>query len=160
MRARSRAGILAVAAALQSPGCVRLFATPGTVASLAPLSRGFSRQEHWRGCRFPLQGIFPTHASRISRVSCVIGQILWHHTGRACGAKHTRACIHVVTSRGRLPCPKTIGAHASSHPQPLVFHECVALRFPEPHGAGSRLCLPRWAALPCDVHGRLPRVSP
>ena len=50
--------------------------------------------------------------------------------------------MHVVTSRGRLPCPRTIRAHASSRPQPLIFHECVALRFPEPHGAGSRLCLP------------------
>ena len=34
---------------------VRPFATPGTVAHQAPLSMGFSRQEHWSGapCRPP-----------------------------------------------------------------------------------------------------------
>ena len=29
--------------------CVRIFATPGTVACQAPLSMGFSRQEYWSG---------------------------------------------------------------------------------------------------------------
>ena len=33
--------------------CVRLFATPWTIAHLAPLSMGFSRQEHWSGLPFP-----------------------------------------------------------------------------------------------------------
>ena len=32
---------------------VRLFATPWTVAHQAPLSMGFSRQEHWSGLLFP-----------------------------------------------------------------------------------------------------------
>ena len=32
---------------------VRLFATPWTVAHQAPLSMGFSRQEHWSGLPFP-----------------------------------------------------------------------------------------------------------
>ena len=32
--------------------CVRLFATPGTVAYHAPLSIGFSRQEYWSGLPF------------------------------------------------------------------------------------------------------------
>ena len=30
-------------------GCVRLFATPWTVAYQAPPSMGFSRQEYWSG---------------------------------------------------------------------------------------------------------------
>ena len=29
--------------------CVRLFATPWTVDPQAPLSKGFSRQEYWKG---------------------------------------------------------------------------------------------------------------
>ena len=29
--------------------CVRLFATPWTVDPQASLSKGFSRQEHWKG---------------------------------------------------------------------------------------------------------------
>ena len=33
--------------------CVQLFATSWTVAYLAPLSMGFSRQEHWSGLPFP-----------------------------------------------------------------------------------------------------------
>ena len=34
---------------------VRLCATPVTAAHQAPLSLGFSRQEHWSGCHFLLQ---------------------------------------------------------------------------------------------------------
>ena len=33
--------------------CVRLFATPGTVAYRAPLSMGFSGQGYWSGLPFP-----------------------------------------------------------------------------------------------------------
>ena len=33
---------------------------PWTVALKAPLCVGFSRQEHWSGCHFLLQGIFLT----------------------------------------------------------------------------------------------------
>ena len=35
---------------------VRLFVTPWTVAHQAPLSMGFSRQEHWNGLPFPAPG--------------------------------------------------------------------------------------------------------
>ena len=37
--------------------------TPWTVAHQAPLSMGFSRQEHWSGCHFVLQRIFPAQGS-------------------------------------------------------------------------------------------------
>ena len=36
--------------------CVRLFATPWTVAHQAPLSMGFPRQEYWSGVPFPPPG--------------------------------------------------------------------------------------------------------
>ena len=36
--------------------CVRLFATPWTVARQARLSMGFSRQEYWSGLPFPSPG--------------------------------------------------------------------------------------------------------
>ena len=39
--------------------CVQLFATLGTVACQAPLSMGFSRQEHWSGLPCPLPGDLP-----------------------------------------------------------------------------------------------------
>ena len=38
---------------------VRLFASPWTVAHQAPLSLGFSRQEHWSGLPFPSPGDLP-----------------------------------------------------------------------------------------------------
>ena len=38
---------------MKSLSCVRLFATPLTVACQAPLSMGFSRQEYWSGLPFP-----------------------------------------------------------------------------------------------------------
>ena len=39
---------------------VPLFAAPWTVTYQAPLAMGFLRQEHWSGCHFLFQGIFPT----------------------------------------------------------------------------------------------------
>ena len=38
---------------------VRFFVTPWTVAHQAPLSMGFSRQEHWGGLPFPFPGDLP-----------------------------------------------------------------------------------------------------
>ena len=38
---------------VKSLSCVRLFATPWTVAYCAPPSVGFSRQEYWNGLPFP-----------------------------------------------------------------------------------------------------------
>ena len=37
----------------KSLSCVRLFASPWTVAYQVPPSMGFSRQEYWRGLPFP-----------------------------------------------------------------------------------------------------------
>ena len=42
--------------------CVRLFATPWTVALQAPLSMGFSRQEYWSGLPCPPPGDIPDPA--------------------------------------------------------------------------------------------------
>ena len=39
--------------------CVRLFATPWTIARQAPLSTGFSRQEYWSGLPCPPSGDIP-----------------------------------------------------------------------------------------------------
>ena len=39
--------------------CVRLFATPWTVAYQASLSMGFSRQEYWSGLPLPSPGDVP-----------------------------------------------------------------------------------------------------
>ena len=39
--------------------CLTLFATPWTVAYLAPPTMGFSRQEYWNGLPFPSPGDLP-----------------------------------------------------------------------------------------------------
>ena len=49
-----------------SLSCVRLFETPWTAAPQAPLSVGFSRQEHWSGCHALPQGPFPTQGSNLN----------------------------------------------------------------------------------------------
>ena len=44
---------------VKSLSCVRLFATPWTVAYQASLSMGFSRHEYWSGLPFPSPGDLP-----------------------------------------------------------------------------------------------------
>ena len=44
---------------VKSLSCVRLFATPWTVAYQASLSMGFSRKEYWSGLPFPSPGDLP-----------------------------------------------------------------------------------------------------
>ena len=44
---------------MKSLSCVRLFATPWTVAYQAPPPMGFSRQENWSGLPFPSPGDLP-----------------------------------------------------------------------------------------------------
>ena len=71
-RHRERAAVLPFSQDLQNPApshtcecmlirfsCVRLFATPWTVAHQAPVSMGFSKQEYWSGLPFPLLGDLP-----------------------------------------------------------------------------------------------------
>ena len=48
---------------------------PRTAARQAPLSMGFSRQEHWSGLPFLLQGTFPTQDR--TWVSHIVRQILY-----------------------------------------------------------------------------------
>ena len=55
---------------------VRLFATPWTAAHQAPLSLGFSRQEHWSGLPFPS----PMHESEKGKWSrSVVSDSYWPH---------------------------------------------------------------------------------
>ena len=50
--------------------CVRLFATPWTVACQAPLSMGFSRNNTGVCCHTLLQGVFPTQRSNLGLLHC------------------------------------------------------------------------------------------
>ena len=55
---------------------VWFFPTLWTVASQAPLSMGFSRQEYGVGCCTLFQGIFPTQLSN----PCLLGLLHWQAT--------------------------------------------------------------------------------
>ena len=59
---------------------VRLFATLRTVAHLAPLSMGFSRQEYWNGLLCPSPGdVLNPGIEPTSLMSTCIGrQVLYH----------------------------------------------------------------------------------
>ena len=58
---------------VKSLSCVRLFATPWTVARQAPLSMGFSRQEYWSGLPFPSPVRVPQMLVTITTISiCII----------------------------------------------------------------------------------------
>ena len=54
-----------VRARSQSLSRVLLFATPQTIACQAPLSMGFSKQEHWSGLLFPSPEGLPTQESSL-----------------------------------------------------------------------------------------------
>ena len=54
----------------QSLSHVQLFATPWTVARLAPLSRGFSRQEYWSGFPCPPPGHLPNQELNPGLLHC------------------------------------------------------------------------------------------
>ena len=74
--------IYATYAVLNGFSCVRLFATPRTVAHQALLSMGLSRQEYWSGLPCPpLRDLSNPRVETASHVSCIgsIGrQILYH----------------------------------------------------------------------------------
>ena len=58
---------------------VRLFAAPWTVACQVPLSMEFSRQEHWSGCLFPLQGILLTQGSNPHLLCLLHWKLILYH---------------------------------------------------------------------------------
>ena len=55
---------------LSHSSCVRLVATPWTVARQAPLSMGFSSQEYWSGLPFPSPGDLQTQESSRGLLHC------------------------------------------------------------------------------------------
>ena len=61
---------------VKSLSCVRLFATPWTVAHQAPPSMRFSRQEYWSGLSFPSPGDLPDPWRRSNPGLPHCGQVL------------------------------------------------------------------------------------
>ena len=60
---------------------VQLFVTPWTVAHQAPLSKGFSRQEHWSGLPFPPPGDLPDPGIEPESPALQVDSLLLSHQG-------------------------------------------------------------------------------
>ena len=58
------------------------FVTPKTIASLAPLSKAFPRQEYWSGFHFSLQGIFLARGSNLHLLHWQAGSLALSRQGR------------------------------------------------------------------------------
>ena len=65
----------------QSLACVRLFATPWTVARQAPLSMGLSWQEYWSGFSFPPPGDLPDQGSSPHLLHWQVDSLQLSHLG-------------------------------------------------------------------------------
>ena len=66
-------------------GCVRLFATPWTVAGQVPLSMGLSRQGCWRGSPFPFPPVEPQKQGK--EVEQPVASVGSRRAGPTCGEK-------------------------------------------------------------------------
>ena len=113
---------------------VRLCVTPSTAAHQAPLSLGFSRQEHWSGVSFPS----PTHAcmvSHFSRVQLFATRGL-QPTGLLCPqdspGKNTGVGCHFLL-RGIFP------TQESNLNLPHLLH-CRQILYPLSHLGGTAIC--------------------
>ena len=114
--------------------CVRLFATLWTIARRAPLSMGFSRQEHWNALPCPPSGHLPDAGINSTSLAfpALAGGfftpgVIWEALGeqrqvgsRACGYGFSLTCLW-GSKLGRLPPPSTSGIYKTLPPSPLVL---------------------------------------
>ena len=81
--------------------CARLVVTSWTVARQAPLSMGFPRQEHWNGCHFLLQGIFPTQELNLQLLHWQVDSL---PLSRQEALLALRKSCHSLKSGGKVRC--------------------------------------------------------
>ena len=93
---------------------VRLFVTPWTVASQAPLSVGSSRQEYWVGCHFFLQGVFLSQGSNPSLL-CLL---------------HCRWILNLLSHWGSPPKSQELLLAIHKHCQSLSENICLLVLDP------------------------------
>ena len=112
--------------------CVQLFATLWTEVHQAPLSRGFSRQEYWRGCHALLRALLLTHGSN----------------------PHLLCLLHwQVSSLPLGPLGKPLLLSHFSHFQLFETLWIIACQGPLSRGFSRQ---EYWSGLPCPSLGDLP----
>ena len=93
---------------------VRLFVMLRTVACLAALSMGFSRQETGMGCHLLLQGIFPTQGSN-SQLLCLLHWQVGSLPLMPPGKPHV-CCAAAAAAKSLHSCPPLCDPMDSSPP--------------------------------------------
>ena len=101
--------------------CVRLFAVPWNAAHQAPLSLGFSRQEHWSGLPFPS----PMHESEKWKWSLSVVSTLSHPL--ACSLPGS--FVHGIFQARVLEWVAIPFSRVSSWPRDWTQVSCIVGRF-------------------------------
>ena len=120
---------------------VWLFATSWSVACQAPLSMGFSRQEHWSGLPFPSPGDLPD--PRIEPMSLAFGRQILTPEVRVLVFRRLQDSIKLESGSPGAPVPTTLSVlspSSSPHPQqvdPRHLHFLIS-----PPGGGNTCAVP------------------
>ena len=111
---------------------VRLCATPQTTAHQAPLSLGFSRQEHWSGLPFPS----PMHARMLNHFSCVqLCATPWTAAHQALVVKNSPADARVIRDASSITGSER--SPGEGHGNPLQYSCLENAKTEEPGGLWS-----------------------
>ena len=115
--------------------CVRLFATPRTVACQAPLSMGFSKRDYWSGLPFPPPGDLPHPGIKLASPVSAGGFFTTEPTGKPLIRYSVQFSRSVVSDSlqphelqdVRPPCPSpTPGACSNSCPSSQWCHLTIS----------------------------------
>ena len=116
--------------------CVRLFATPWTIAHQVPLSMEFSRQESWSGLPFPTPGDLPHPGTKPTSPASAVLAGRFFTTGTTGEVSISSVQFSSVTHS----CPTLCDPMNPSTPGLLVHHQL--LEFTQTHevsiGAANR----------------------
>ena len=131
---------------VKSLSCVRLFATPWTVAYKAPPPMGFSRQEYWSGLPFSSPGDLPNPGIELGSPALHTDALPSEHTHTH---THTHIYIYIYTH---------IHIHAQLLQLCLTFCDPIDCSLPgfSVHGI-LQIRLLEWVAIPSSRGSSLPK---
>ena len=105
---------------VQLLSCVWCFATPWTLASQAPLSVGFPRQEYWSGLSFPCLGDLPDPGIEPASPTLAGGFLITGPLGKSCLPVFI-ILYHLNVSSGR----QALCCHLAHHWIPTLPMESI-----------------------------------
>ena len=120
-------------ASMLSP--IWLFANPWTVTCQSPSSVEFSKQEHWSGCHFLLQGIFLSQGLNLNLLHWMADSLPLHHLGSTWNISSVQFNHSVMSDslqphglqHTRPPCPSpTPGVYSNLRPLSQWCHPTIS----------------------------------